>query len=88
MVSFYLPYTHSKHVHSGHSFILTPAVASILHLEGQHSLLFLALASASPTAFSDALSPTDLVAWLSQQFQAKGLTLDPTLGKNLIGKYC
>ena len=44
------------------------------------------VATPCPTAFSDALSPTDLVAWLSQQFQAKGLTLDPTLGKNLIGK--
>ena len=41
--------------------------------------------AASPTAFSDALSPTELVSWLSQQFQAKGLTLDPSLGQKLIG---
>ena len=42
-------------------------------------------AASSPTAFSDALSPTELVSWLSQQFQAKGLTLDPSLGQKLIG---
>ena len=41
--------------------------------------------AASPTAFSDDLSPTELVSWLSQQFQAKGLTLDPSLGQKLIG---
>ena len=43
------------------------------------------LGAASPTAFSDALSPTELISWLSQQFQAKGLTLDPSLGQKLIG---
>ena len=42
-------------------------------------------AASSPMAFSDALSPTELVSWLSQQFQAKGLTLDPSLGQKLIG---
>ena len=42
-------------------------------------------AASSPTAFSDALSPTELVSWLSQQFQAKGLTLDPSLGQKLTG---
>ena len=42
-------------------------------------------AASSPMAFSDALSPTKLVSWLSQQFQAKGLTLDPSLGQKLIG---
>ena len=41
--------------------------------------------AASPTAFSDALPPTELVSWLSQQFQAKGLTLDLSLGKKLTG---
>ena len=41
--------------------------------------------AASPTAFSDALSPTELVSWLSQQFQAKGLNLDPSLGQKLTG---
>ena len=42
-------------------------------------------AASSPTAFSDDLSPTKLVSWLSQQFQAKGLALDPSLGQKLIG---
>ena len=42
-------------------------------------------AASSPMAFSDDLSPTELVSWLSQQFQAKGLTLDPSLGQKLIG---
>ena len=42
-------------------------------------------AASSPTEFADDLSPTELVSWLSQQFQAKGLTLDPSLGQTLIG---
>ena len=42
-------------------------------------------AAGSSKAFSDDLSPTDLVAWLSQQFQAKGLTLEASLGQKLIG---
>ena len=42
-------------------------------------------ATSSPMEFSDDLSPTELVSWLSQQFQAKGLTLDPSLGQTLIG---
>ena len=46
----------------------------------------LPVTAASPITFSDALSPTDLVTWLSQQFQAKELTLDPSLGWKLIGK--
>ena len=41
--------------------------------------------AASPTAFSDDLLLTELVSWLSQQFQAKGLTLDPSLGQKLTG---
>ena len=49
---------------------------------------FPALASVSPKEFSDALPPTDLVAWLSQQFQAKGLTLESSLRQKLIGKLC
>ena len=48
----------------------------------------IALASVSPKEFSDALPPTDLVAWLSQQFQAKGLTLESSLRQKLIGKLC
>ena len=42
-------------------------------------------AASSPTEFSDALSPTELVSWLSQQFQAKGLTLDSSLRQKLTG---
>ena len=42
-------------------------------------------AASSPMEFSDDLSPTELVSWLSQQFQAKSLTLDPSLGQKLIG---
>ena len=49
---------------------------------------FPALASVSPKAFSDDLSPTALAAWLSQQFQAKGLTLESSLRQKLIGKLC
>ena len=36
--------------------------------------------------FSDALPPRDLVSWLSQELQAKGLSLDQKLKDKLIGK--
>lgn len=38
--------------------------------------------------FSDNLSPNDLVAWLSQELNAKGLTLSEELKGKLIGKSC
>ena len=36
--------------------------------------------------FSDNLSPNNLVAWLSQELTAKGLTLSEEMKDKLIGK--
>ena len=55
--------------------ILSRSLYLLLHL----------IAATSPEAFSDALSATDLVFWLSQKFKEKNLTWDPSVGQKMIG---
>ena len=69
----------------GHRNLETKLRQLVTTSTGPGTNLRIAGAASSPMAFSDALSPTELVSWLSQQFQAKGLTLNPSLGQKLIG---
>jgi hypothetical protein len=50
-------------------------------------ILLLSCLYIAPLKFSSGLSPKDLVAWLSQEFIARSLTLDEALKERLLGKF-